>query len=180
MTEIEVKILEINREEVEKKLLELGAKKTFEGELYALMFDFEGDPLIREKKTLRLRKEGEKVVFTYKDQTSDTEAKISHEVEVEVSDFEKMKEILEALGLKVVIKNRKTRTIYELNGTHFALDKYKDEWDSIPEFLEIEAEDIATIDKYASELGFSKGDYKTWNMKGLVEHYIKDDNSLSL
>jgi hypothetical protein len=40
MEEIEVKILEVNRKELEKKLIKLGAKKTFEGEISATFFDF--------------------------------------------------------------------------------------------------------------------------------------------
>ena len=41
MKEVEVKILDVNRKKVEDKLISLGAKKIFDDEMYAILFDNE-------------------------------------------------------------------------------------------------------------------------------------------
>jgi len=101
---------------------------------------------------------------------------VAEEFETEVQNFEEMKQILEGIGLKVFVKTRKNRAVYQLGNVHFAIDNYEDELDKIPEFLEIEAPSLEEIDKYAQELGFSKEDYKTWGLGGLTRHYgVKTD-----
>ena len=50
MEEHEVKILEVNRKEVEKKLIKLGAKKIFDGNLQTIFFDFNDKSILKNKK----------------------------------------------------------------------------------------------------------------------------------
>lgn len=173
MHEIEVKILEVNRKEVEAKLVQFGAKKVFEGELNAVMFDFEDERIKNAKDLLRLRKDGKKVILTYKRFTGISDVKDLKEIEVELSDFSKMKEILEELGLAVVESTRKTRISYQLEGVHFDFDKYLDENISIPELLEIEAEDNIVLHKYINLLGFERKDCKPWNFFEVRDYYKK-------
>ena len=66
--------------------------------------------------------------------------KIRKEFELEISDSETMKLVLKSLNLFQWLSTRKHRTIYELNGVYFQFDKYHDEYEFIPEFLEIEGE----------------------------------------
>jgi adenylate cyclase class 2 len=171
MTEVEVKILEINRNKLEAKLIEIGAKKTFEGDLSAYHFDFLDGSLSKEKNVLRLRKEGEKVTFTFKKPVQSDEAKIREESEVEVSDFGVMLGILEGLGLYPDKKTDKKRIIYSLPDVHFALDKLTGEHDFVPMYLEIETEEVETLYKYVQKLGFSKEDCKTWTQEEVIEYY---------
>ncbi|MBI5066170.1 CYTH domain-containing protein [Candidatus Woesearchaeota archaeon] len=171
MREIEVKILEVNRKDVEAKLLKLGAKKVFEGELNAVMFDFEDEKIKNARDLLRLRKDGKKVILTYKKFVNVSDVKDFKEIEVEVSDFSKMKEILEELGLAVVESTRKTRISYQLEGVHFDFDKYLDENIAIPEFLEIEAEDNIVLHKYVNLLGFERKDCKPLTFFEVREYY---------
>ncbi len=171
MHEIEVKILEVNRKEVEAKLVQFGAKKVFEGELNAVMFDFEDERIKNAKDLLRLRKAGNKVILTYKKFTGISDVKDLKEIEVDVSDFNKMKAMLEELGLAVVESTRKTRISYQLEGVHFDFDKYLDENIFIPELLEIEAEDNIVLHKYINLLGFERKDCKPWNFFEVKEYY---------
>ena len=173
MREIEVKILEINREDIEKKLLSVGAKKIFEGEMHALYFDA-GDKAIRKNRnTLRLRKEGSRSVLAFKKYVRNEKVKIREENEVEISDFNAMQTILGSLGFSVWLEMRKYRITYEFRGAHFDIDKYHGEYGYIPEFMEIEADDIAKIYEYAEILGFGKQDCKPWDAVQLAEHYNK-------
>ena len=173
MIETEVKILEIDRKEVEDKLISIGAKKVFDDKVNASFFDFEDGSLKKSGTVLRLRTEGKKAVLTLKEPIKKGEAKIKEESEIEVSDLGTTKKILESLGLRVWRVAKKHRTTYSLEGVHFELDNYIEENDFIPEFLEIEAKTLEEIYKFVEALGFSKEDCKPWSLKDLVKHYSK-------
>ncbi|MEM9984178.1 MAG: CYTH domain-containing protein, partial [Bacteroidota bacterium] len=66
MEEIEVKILEIDRAQVEQRLKALGATLSFDGEMIALFFDFADRRIKSAGSVLRLRKEGDRSVLTHK------------------------------------------------------------------------------------------------------------------
>lgn len=173
MKEIEVKILDINRSEMEAKLLALGAVLHFDGELSAVFFDFP-DKRIRENKgVLRLRKEGEKVMLTHKTQLSQEGVKIMDEKEVSVGEAEKMQEILLNLGMEIVKSTRKMRTEYLLGTAKVLFDDYKDELDFIPVFIEIEAHSEEEVYAVAEKLGYKREDCNSWNTWQVTEHYKK-------
>jgi len=174
MEEIEVKILEIDRKKVEQKLISLGAQKVFDGEMQTYFFDKPDRSLREQRITLRVRTEGKKTMLTIKtlvENSVSSAAKRRNETEVEVSDFEKTRQLLEALGFLVDLEMKKRRISYQLSGVHFEIDRYLGEYDYIPEFLEIEAQDEKTIFKYVKLLGFTKEECKPWSWKELVEKY---------
>lgn len=171
MREIEVKILEINREEVENKLLALGAKKTFEGVMKSIIFDYDDGSIINNKKLLRLRSEGDKNILCFKDKVSYGDTLSCDEMEISVSDYDKTVEILNMLGLKDFQSNEKRRVSYVFDDVHFDFDKHLGERDIIPEYMEIEAKGIKDIHKYAEILGFKKSDCKAINGWQVYQHY---------
>lgn len=173
MKEIEIKILEINRKKVEEKLLSLGAEKIFDGKMNAYFFDFKDGSLRKFGLILRLREEGNKIILTFKKPIEKEKAKIKEELEIEVSNFDITKAILESLGLQVWRIAKKHRVTYSLKEVHFELDKYGEEYDFIPEFLEIEAKNLENIYKFVELLGFDKEECKPWSLKDLVKHYSK-------
>jgi adenylate cyclase class 2 len=176
MKEIEVKILDVNRSEMEAKLLELGAILHFDGELSAVFFDFP-DKRIRESKgVLRLRKEGEKVMLTHKTQLSQEGVKIMDEKEVSVGEAAKMQEILLNLGMEIVKSTRKIRAEYLLGTAKVLFDDYKDELDFIPVFIEIEAHSEEEVYAIAEKLGYKREDCNSWNTWEVTEHYKKLSN----
>ena len=150
MKEIEIKILEINREEVEKKLSKIGAKKVFDGLVESWIFDFKDDSLKASKSFLRLRKQGEGTYLTFKKRISNEDAKIDDEHEVRVSDLEVMREIIDSLGFKEIDFYKKKRISYVLDDVHFELEKLEGEYSFIPEFLEIEAPDVEKLYGYVN------------------------------
>ena len=169
MKEIEVKVLEIDVEEVEKKLKEMGAEKVFDGELVNIYFDFMDKRLEKEGKIIRLRKKSDKIILTYKKFLKQEEAKIMDETELEIQDIGSMKEIFKEIGLLPLYKFKKHRETYELNHIHFEIDKYPD----IPAFLEIEAPDIKVLYEMVSKLGFSREDVNSYSIKEVLEYYNK-------
>ncbi len=169
MKEIEVKILEIDVEEVEEKLKEMGVEKVFDGELVNVYFDFSDKRLEKEGKVLRLRKKDEKVILTYKKFITQDKAKIMDENELEIQDFGLMEKIFKEIGLSTLYEFKKHRITYKLNRIHFEIDKYPD----IPAFLEIEAPDLEAIDEMVSKLGFSKEEVSSYSIKEVLEYYGK-------
>mgnify|MGYP003830650859 CR=1 FL=1 len=171
MQEIEVKILEVNRTKIENILLDIGAKKIFDDEIEAFFFDFKNKSVSKSKSVMRLRKEGKQAILTYKTIIGVKGAKVAEEQSVEVSDIDEMKKILISLGLSIKKFTQKHRTSYQIENVHFDFDCYKGENDFIPEFMEIEADSLETIYKYASILGFKNEDCLPWSTTDLIKHY---------
>jgi predicted adenylyl cyclase CyaB len=171
MREVEIKVLDIDRADTEKKLLALGAKKTFDGEIRAIYYDSPGRAIGETGETFRLRKEGATAVLTHKRTVDDPEAKVREEREVIVSDFDAMRGILESAGFSAWLEMRKIRTSYELGGLHFEFDRYLDAFDYIPEFLEIEGTAVDEVYRCAEMLGFRKEDCRPWDAVQVAEYY---------
>ncbi len=171
MEEIEVKILEVNRANVEKNLANLGAKRIFDGNIETLFFGFKKSTIVKQKNVLRLRKVQDKTELTYKKVHFTSTSKIAEEYSVDVSSLEIMEKILENLGLSVIESMQKYRVSYTLNGARFDFDRYSGSYGFIPEFLEIEAENIEVIYKYAGLLGFKERDCLPWSTTELIGHY---------
>lgn len=171
MYETEIKILGIDRKNIEEKLLSLGAEKTFDGEIHALFYDTPDRLIGQGRGTFRLRREGPISVLTFKSHVDDGAAKVRDETEVTVSDFDAMRSILKSIGFYPWLEMKKHRTTYALPGVHFELDKYTDKFGFIPEFLEIEGRDIGTVYKSAAALGFSKEDCRPWDALQVAEYY---------
>ncbi len=171
MYEVEIKILDIERPEVEKKLRTLGAAKTFDDEIHALYYDAPDHSIRSSRGTLRLRREGSAAVLAFKRHVENRDAKVREEKEVVVSDFDAMRWILDSAGFTVWLEMRKMRTTYEIDGLHFEFDRYLDAYGYIPEFLEIEGPDVGTVYRYAELLGFTKKDCKPWDAVQVAEYY---------
>ena len=172
MEEIEVKIIAIDRNEVKAKLKSLGASKTFEGDIETIFFDFPSNPLGKANNLLRLRRKGDKNELTFKRFVANDSAKVREEHEALVSDFENIRIILRSIGLVEFQRMKKHRVSYALEGgVSIDLDKYVEELSHIPDLMEIEAKDIATVESYVKLLGFRRDDAKNWTTFDLINHY---------
>ncbi len=172
MNEIEAKILEIDRSAVEQKLNELGAQFEFDQEFYAIYYDTPDGQLRASGRTLRLRKEGERAVLTFKSKTGpESGVLVRKEEESPVEDFEAVRKILAGLGYVSIQAMRKTRAQYALQGLHVVIDDYLDDHGHIPVFLEIEGPGIEAVEEGARLLGYEKGDLKALTAGDLIHHY---------
>lgn len=128
--EYETKVIGIDKDEIEKKLISLGAKKTKDALMRRWVFDWvEKDPE-HTNEWIRLRDEGDKVTLTYKKRTDKTV-----EIETTVEDFEKTAEILKQIPFKRKFYQENRRIVYELNEIEFMID----EWPGLEPYLEIES-----------------------------------------
>jgi len=105
-----------------------------------LRFDTAQKELSANGQALRLRKD-ERIRLTYKGPADISQHITSRtELEVEVSDFDTSRRILEALGYQVMVIYEKYRTTWEFMGTEVVLDELP-----IGVFCEIEGKDLDQI-----------------------------------
>ena len=136
-TEYEIRILEIDHDEIVKKLEELGAKKTMD----ALQERYIYDVIPKDDhKWIRLRTNGAKTTLTIKDLEAKTIDGMK-EIEIEVSDFKKTNLLLENLGYKNKGFQQNKRVQYILDDVEFDLDH----WPLIPEYMEIEGKSEESV-----------------------------------
>ncbi len=169
MKEIEVKILDIFVEDIRQKLLQLGAKKIFQGEVKMVLLDFPDQRLKNEGCILRLRKLGEKVEFCWKGKKEKKQFKIREEIETHVESFETTLQILHALGLQKIYEGEKQRESYHLGTAKVEIDT----WKSIPTFLEVEAPTEAEVQTCVEKLGFTMEQTTTMSAAEVEELYKK-------
>ena len=148
--EIEVKFYLSDMDRIRDRIIEIGAVsrgRVFETNI---RFDDSDNSLIQKKSLLRLRQDT-KTILTFKSEPpfKDDQFKILRELEVEVSDFTTMKNILESLGFREEQVYEKWRETFILNSANLCLD-------TMPygNFLEIEGqkEDIKEL---VSQIGFN-------------------------
>ena len=94
ITEYEVRVLEIDVEEMIKKIEDMGAKKIGEYEQKRYVYDIKP---AEDGKWIRLRTNGKKTTITYKDIVSKT-IDGTKEIEITVDNFETTNEFLEKIG----------------------------------------------------------------------------------
>lgn len=144
---------------IRQRIIDLGAESR--GRFFENNVRFEDALLTLKKKKslLRLRRD-RKVKLTYKSTPPDPDHqfKIMRELEVEVSDFDTMHSILEALGFHQEQTYEKWRETLILDQTQFCLD-------SMPygDFLEIEGQK-QDIKYFAAQLGLR------WNRRILLNY----------
>ncbi len=147
-TEYEVRVLEINVEEVEEKLKEVGA--IFEWDRLQKRYTYDFHP-VEPKKWIRLRTNGEKTTLTIKNVVS---SKIdgTKELEIVVDDFERTNLILNELGYhpKAFQENRRRKYVFQ--GVEIDIDS----WPFIPTYLEIEGPSEEKVYEVLSILGLEK------------------------
>lgn len=166
--EIEVKILEVNEDAISQKLLDLGAKKVFDGELDAIYYDKENEAFRKCDERIRLRKRGDYAEFTFKRKVSNETVKIEEEYQVRVDDFDGMRRILEELGVVEIRRYQKQRRTWVLNDMVFEFDFL---WDGVPVFMEIEGPTEAKVLEWVDKLGFSRDEAKSWSGSDVLRHY---------
>ncbi len=174
-TEYEVRILEINKDEIIKKLESLGAEFQWDYVQKRYVYDFM--PAL-ENKWIRLRTNGKKTTLTIKNLvTSSIDG--TQELEVEVDNFERCNLILKELGYEAKGYQENRRRQYLLNGVEIDIDS----WPRIPTYLEIEGPSEDAVYNALEALGFTKDDITTRDVQGIYLDYgisLEETNELIL
>jgi adenylate cyclase class 2 len=150
-TEIEVKFLNVDFDELRKKLVDFGG--VCEQPMRLMKRALSETPEMRKDGRdafLRLRDQGDKVTLTFKEFKS-LSLSGAHEHEVEVSDFDTMLEIMKESGLPPITFQESKRETWRLDDVEIVLD----EWPWLNTYIEIEAESEGAVRDMAAKLGFS-------------------------
>ena len=165
--EYEVRVLEINHDEMISKLEKLGATKVFDAMQKRKVYDF--NP-VEPNRWIRLRTNGIKTTLTIKEVKEKT-VDGTKELEIEVSDFDKTNEILNALGYKHRTFQENYRVQYILDGVEIDLDK----WPKIPEYMEIEGKSTEEVEEILDKLEINKDKVSTLDVDSIYKYYGIDD-----
>jgi adenylate cyclase class 2 len=170
MEEIELKVLEIEKEALEKKLIAIGAVKAGIFLIVEKAFDFPDQRIKAEHNLLRLRRIGNNTELVFKDNLRLGDGfKTQTETEITVSDFATTETLLAKLGLAVYRNREKIRTEYKRGATKFEVDEYP----NIPAYLEIEGSRESIIESLGM-LGFSLADTTDMTATEVLKKYGVD------
>ena len=162
-TEYEGRILNINKQEIVKKLEELNAEFKWEQLQKRYVYDFK--PVLPNK-WIRLRTNGIETTLTIKDITSN-QIDGTKELEIIVDDFEKTDSILKELGYEPKAFQENKRICYYLHNVEIDIDS----WPQIPDYIEIEGSNEEEVLKTVEFLGFSKEEIVTKDVEAIYKSY---------
>lgn len=147
-TEIEVKVLHVNHDEVRRRLLAIGAVCV---EPMRLMRRVTFDNLAMKAKNgwIRVRDEGDKITMGYK-QTDSLNIDGTKEIETTVGDFDAAVAIFKQLEIDGGSFQESKRESWRLGDTQIELD----EWPWLDPYIEVEAPTEELVREVVAKLGF--------------------------
>lgn len=155
MKEVEVKIRNIDKEEIIRKIEKLGGEKIFTGRVIDYRFDTPDRDLSRQGKALRIRQKGKYIYLNLKGKKKSIDNITGRdEIGVKLSNFKTMHKILNELGYIKIFELNKYRTEYRFQNITFDIDEYL----GMPAILEIESDSYQEVEKYIEELEIQEKD----------------------
>lgn len=161
--EYEVRVLEIDKDELVKKIEKLGAKKIADFNYKRRIYNF--NPAVPQK-WIRLRTDGNKTTLTIKKLES-LEIDGTKEMEIEVLDFEETNKILNELGYNSHTYQENKRTRYVLNDVELDIDS----WPYIPTYLEIEGKDEKSVKDMIKLLEVDESKITSIDVQGVFREF---------
>lgn len=165
--EHEARILEIDKEKLENKLQELGAKKVADFNYKRRVYDFSPKT---NNKWIRLRTDGQNTTLTIKEYVENS-IDGTKEMEIKVSDFEETNKMLNELGYTAHTYQENMRTRYLLNDVEIDIDT----WPYIPTYVEIEGKDAKEVENTVNLLGLDKSKLTTLDVQSVFKKFYKID-----
>lgn len=146
--EIETRFLDINKDELAKKIIALGGVDKGEEKLEETIFHAADMSWIGKRKFVRLRKTKDKVKLTYKENAEQT-IDSAREIELEVSDLDKCSKFFNKIGLKAMRQIEKYRHTFKLGDVTIDIDT----WPKIPVYAEVECPSVESLKNICDKLG---------------------------
>ena len=173
--EIEVKVLNIDKDKLEKKLINMGAeliKK--ERQVNTIFMDIDDDiedvgrGYLRIRESENLTNGKKRSMITFKRNLSQDGFRENEEIETVIEDKDSMVKILSCLNIDVRSVGRKERLRYNFEGIQFDIDTWDKETYPNP-YLEIEVTDSLDIQRAMDLLNIDKSQVTTKSLKELRE-----------
>ncbi|MBQ7409795.1 MAG: CYTH domain-containing protein [Clostridia bacterium] len=166
-TEFEVRILDVDKEKIIKKLEELNAQKIAEFDYKRRVYNFNPPT---DHKWIRLRTDGKKTTLTIK-KIESFSIDGTKEMEIEVSDFEETNKMLEEMGYKAHTYQENKRIRYVLNDVELDIDS----WPYIPTYLEIEGKSENAVKEMMELLNVDKEKATSLDVQGVFKEFYNID-----
>ncbi|MCP6726643.1 MAG: class IV adenylate cyclase [Patescibacteria group bacterium] len=179
MEEIELTYINIDKKELEQKLIALGAQKVGDYHYRRIVFDYPDFQLDKQSSWVRLRDEGNKVTLAFKQRLGESvRDKLTgddgmYECETVVEDFDKTREILLKIGLIEKMYQENKRTRYVLDGVECDIDT----WPLLDPYLEIEGQTWDEVHAIARKLGLKPEDGKKFSTNQIYRLKGLDDRN---
>lgn len=174
MSEVEVKILDVNLESFKTTISKLNGKLIHDRTLYKEMY-FDASIHDVQFSSLRLRAQGQVCFLTMKFKVNkDINFLTRKELEIQVSDFDTTKIMLVELGYKPYGIREKYRTEYKVGDVKVELDEYP----GIPPYAEIEADNQSSVEEFIKSLGFELKHTVHYSATEIIKQYGKDPSDL--
>ncbi len=168
--EIEAQFLDINKEEIRKKLGAIGAECAKPEVLMRRKVFYTGPHSFA-----RVRDEGGgKIVMTYKNISDDFSILGTKEVNVTIDNYENGILLLQGCGLEIKAEQETYREIWTFGEVEICIDT----WPWIPTFLEIEGPSEEVVWETASKLGLEKKQAKFGSVDTTYQHYYGIDTDV--
>lgn len=162
--ETEIKLEVHDPRALKRRLAELSFRPVAARHLESnVLFDFPDLRLRTAQCLLRLRREGERYLLTFKGAPlKSPRYKVRGEIETEVADGNRLREILEGLDLRETFRYEKYRTAYARKGESGKRDAGMLLFDETPigDYIELEGP-AGWIDQVARGLGYARKEYIT-------------------
>lgn len=178
LNEKETRIINIDVENIRRKLIEIGGKKVKEENQINDIYDFLDGRLLKDKGYVRIRTvesfidNSTHYYLTSKKLLSQDKFKVMDENETEIIDKMHCEKILSCLGLILVQSIKKFRESYLYKNTLIEIDINEKDFCPFP-YIEIETQDEAELSEVVTLLGYSMEDttsktiYEILNDKGV-------------
>jgi adenylate cyclase, class 2 len=171
MIEFEGKILDVDPEVVDLRILNAGGK--YLGETLQRRYVFDIDAGDRSR-WIRLRDNGSSVTLATKHIRHDG-LDGTDEYEVTVGDFDDTLRLVESMGFTAKAYQENSRSSYALNGAQLEVDC----WPRIPAYLEIEGTSRAHVVAVSGLLGYSEDQLTGMNTTKVYAHYGIDLSAIT-
>lgn len=164
--EIEASFLDINKDDLRKKLKAVGAE-CIKPEIMMRRTVFDSGP----HSFARVRDEGDKIVMTYKNFEDEDSIMGVKEVNLIVNNYDDAVKFIAGCGLEQKAVQETYRETWILDGVEITIDT----WPWIPTYTEIEGPSEEAVWSVAERLGFKKEDAMFGAVDKIYNHYYGVD-----
>jgi adenylate cyclase class 2 len=166
--EIEVRFLNIDKNNLLQKLFSLGAKDQGEKMLSEVIFYDQNLSWLDEKRFVRVRSNGEGISMTYKENKNQT-IDSAFEIEFKVPDYQKAVDFLRKIGLNAYRFQEKKRHTFIIDDVTVDIDT----WPKIPSYIELEGPSENSLKSLSHLLGLEWNNAVFLDAKGVIENIYK-------
>lgn len=172
--EIEAQFLDIDKDEIRRRLTKVGAKLV-KPEVLMQRVVFDTGP----HSFARVRDEGGgKIVMTYKNISDDNSIMGTKEVNVVIDDYARGVEFMRGCGLEEKAEQESLRETWVYEDSDGEVEICIDTWPWIPSFIELEGPSESSVWRLAELLGFSREMAKFGSVDTTYKHYYGVDTDI--